>query len=73
MGDAEPIFETRRSRIEREKTEGSVAAHLMSSPVVTVGAGASVAEAARTMQERGVKRLPVYPQHEQGASVARRG
>jgi CBS-domain-containing membrane protein len=58
-GDAEPIFETRRSRIEREKAEGSVAAHLMSSPVVTVGAGATVAEAARIMHDRGVKRLPV--------------
>jgi CBS domain len=40
-------------------TAGVTAAELMSAPPVTIGADASVAEAARLMYDRGVKRLPV--------------
>jgi CBS domain-containing protein len=46
-------------RGERAKAAGETAAELMSTPPVTIGPGASVADAARLMYERGVKRLPV--------------
>jgi CBS-domain-containing membrane protein len=70
--DTEPIFETRRSRIEREKSEGSVAAQLMSSPVVTVGGQATVAEAAKIMHDRGVKRLPVVDEEQRVVGIVSR-
>ncbi|WP_431046069.1 CBS domain-containing protein [Streptomyces sp. P1-3] len=41
------------------KAEAVTAEELMSSPAVTVHAGATLAEAARTMAIKGVKRLPV--------------
>jgi CBS domain-containing protein len=41
------------------KAEALTAGDLMSSPAVTVQAGATVAEAARIMARAGVKRLPV--------------
>ncbi|MFI8536567.1 CBS domain-containing protein [Streptomyces aquilus] len=44
---------------ERAKSEGLTAGELMSTPAVTVHADASVAEAARIMARRRVKRLPV--------------
>jgi CBS-domain-containing membrane protein len=44
---------------ERAKAAGETAAELMSTPAVTITPGASVADAARLMYERGVKRLPV--------------
>ncbi len=53
------LLETRRQRVERQKAAGLVAAQLMSSPVATVAADASLGEAARMMHRRGVKRLPV--------------
>jgi CBS domain-containing protein len=46
-------------RGERAKAAGETAAELMSTPPVTIGPRASVADAARLMYERGVKRLPV--------------
>jgi CBS domain-containing protein len=46
-------------RGEREKAGGTTAAELMSTPPVTISPAASVADAARLMHERGVKRLPV--------------
>ncbi|MBV2364152.1 CBS domain-containing protein [Streptomonospora nanhaiensis] len=42
-----------------EKAAGRTAAHLMSTPAVTVAPAALVIEAARLMERRGVKRLPV--------------
>lgn len=60
-------FEGRRRRRERTKMWGKVAAELMTSPAVTIGPEASVAEAARLMHERQVKRLPVVD--ENGALV----
>jgi CBS-domain-containing membrane protein len=48
-----------RRRQERAKAEGTVAADLMTSPVITVGMRAKIAEAARLMQERNVRRLVV--------------
>jgi CBS-domain-containing membrane protein len=49
-----------------------MAAHLMSSPAVTVGPEATIIEAARTMQERGVKRLPVLDEEEHVVGVVSR-
>lgn len=46
-------------RGERAKAAGETAAELMTAPPVTIGPGAGVADAARLMYERGVKRLPV--------------
>jgi len=46
-------------RGERAKAAGETAAELMTTPAVTISPGASVADAARLMYERGVKRLPV--------------
>ena len=46
-------------RGERAKAAGETAAELMSTPPVTIDPGASVADAARLMYERGIKRLPV--------------
>jgi CBS domain-containing protein len=44
---------------ERSKAAGVTAADVMTKPAVTVGEDAPVAEAARIMQSRRVKRLPV--------------
>lgn len=53
------LFERRRHRVERAKAAGLTAGDVMTAPVYTVGADASIVEAARTMHDRGVKRLPV--------------
>lgn len=53
------FFEGHTRRDERRKAEALVARDLMTAPPVTIGPQASVAEAARMMHERGVKRLPV--------------
>ena len=44
---------------EEDKANGVTAADLMSRPAITIGPDASVAEAARIMYDRRVKRLPV--------------
>ena len=44
---------------ERSKASACTAAELMTSPAVTVRAGADVARAARLMRDRNVRRLPV--------------
>jgi len=48
-----------RRRSDRAKAAGETAADLMSRPAVTIGPDGSVAEAARLMHDRRVKRLPV--------------
>ena len=53
-----PPREAARRR-ERAKAAGVNAAELMTKPAVTVGPDTSVAEAARVMYDRRVKRLPV--------------
>jgi CBS-domain-containing membrane protein len=53
------LFQSRRQRETRAKAAGDTAAELMTSPAVTVGPDASVAEAARLLHRHGVKRLPV--------------
>ena len=45
--------------VDRQKVEARTAAEAMESPAITVGAGETVAEAARLMTGLGIKRLPV--------------
>ena len=54
-----PFFERRRRRKERAKAAARSAAELMTTPPITIGAAATVSDAARAMHEAGVKRLPV--------------
>lgn len=53
------LLSARRRRRERAKARATVAAELMSQPAITVGAGATLTEAARRLHAGGVKRLPV--------------
>jgi CBS domain-containing protein len=52
-------FRWRRRRTDRVKARGRVAAEVMTIPAITIGPSAPVAQAARTMHDRNVKRLPV--------------
>ena len=56
---ANRLLESRRHRTAREKAAGDVAGELMTAPAVTVTADVSVIEAARIMEEKEIKRLPV--------------
>jgi CBS-domain-containing membrane protein len=56
-------LETRRERAARAKAAGRRAAEVMSTPVVTIDADATVAEAARRLARHRVKRLPVLDEH----------
>lgn len=59
-GDEEPrLFERRRRRDDRAKATGRTAADMMSMPPVVVRAGTSIAAAARLLDRKQVKRLPV--------------
>ncbi|MEU1464262.1 CBS domain-containing protein [Streptomyces sp. NPDC005727] len=58
----------RRAAKDRARTAG----RLMTEPPVTVGAGATVAEAARTMTERGVERLPVVDEEDRLVGIVTR-
>jgi len=49
----------RLRRQQRAKSEGTIASELMTTPALTVPAEATLAEAARMMQERNVRRLIV--------------
>lgn len=53
------LFERRRRRLAKEKAGGETAEALMTAPAVTVGASATLTEAAQLMEHRNVKRLPV--------------
>ncbi len=59
-------------RGERAKAAGVTAAGLMSTPPVTISPDASVAEAAKLMYERGVKRLAVVDDDGQLAGMVSR-
>jgi CBS domain-containing protein len=56
---ANRLLESRRHRTARKKAVGEVAGELMSAPAVTVSRETTLVEAARTMEEKDVKRLPV--------------
>jgi CBS domain-containing protein len=53
------FFEGHTRREERRKAEASIARDLMTTPAVTIGPQAPIADAARLMHERAIKRLPV--------------
>src|SRR6266566_5616129 len=58
--DHEPgLGERLRHRADQARSHGTVAKDLMSSPAVTIGEDATVGEAARLMDARCIKRLPV--------------
>ena len=54
-----PLLEGPSHRRSRVKGAGTTAGEVMTSPVLTIGPQASVAEAARLMDRHAVKRLPV--------------
>jgi len=53
------LLTSKRRRAERLKARGGTAAELMTWPVVTIGPGAGVAEAARLLRKHRIKRMPV--------------
>lgn len=53
------FFEPRAQKADREKAQGFTAADLMTTPALTIAPEAPLAEAARGMRERRVKRLVV--------------
>ena len=59
--NAEPArpLDLLRQRRQREKADGVVAADVMTSPVVTVAIDTPIAQAARVMRERNIRRLVV--------------
>jgi CBS domain-containing protein len=61
-----------RRRQEREKAHGVIAAELMTSPAITVSLDTPIAEAARSMQERNVRRLVVVDERGRIAGIVTR-
>lgn len=53
------LLQGRRRRETRAKAAGGTAAELMTSPAVTIGPDAGVAQATRVLHHHGIKRLPV--------------
>ncbi len=53
------VFERREHRIEHRKATALLARDLMTAPAVTIGPGASAAQAAHVMHHERVRRLPV--------------
>lgn len=56
---SQPLMHRQRRREQRSKAEAVVASELMTSPPITVPTTATLADAARLMQERNVRRLVV--------------
>ena len=69
--DAGPPWPTAR-REEQAKAAGVTAAELMTKPAVTVGPDTTVADAARVMHARRVKRLPVVDESGHLAGIVSR-
>lgn len=67
------LFEGRRRRVARNKATGETAAQLMSTPAITVRLDASLAEAARLMDDARVKRLPVVDEAGRMVGIVSRG
>jgi len=67
------LIEPRRRKAERAKSRGETAADLMTSPAVTVSPTAPLAEAARIMHDRQVKRLVVVDEAGNLAGIVTRG
>lgn len=71
--DSDPARFDRLRRIDDlAKAAGGTAEDLMSSPAVTIHAYATVAEAARAMARKGVKRLPVVDEQGMLAGIVSR-
>ena len=66
------LVHPRRRQQQRAKAAGNVASELMTSPPITVTTGASLAEAARLMQERKVRRLVVVDERGKIAGIVSR-
>lgn len=66
------LVHRRKRRQQRAKAEGTIASELMTSPALTVPAGATLVEAARKMQERNVRRLIVVDPQGRIAGVVSR-
>jgi CBS domain-containing protein len=64
---------TRRDRRTQAKAHGTTARELMTAPVITIGPGASLAEAARQMRTYRFKRLPVIDDKGALAGIVSRG
>jgi CBS domain-containing protein len=62
-----------RRWLRRDRTAGTIATDLMSSPAVTIGAQESVVAAARLMERHKVKRLPVTGPDGRLAGIVSRG
>jgi CBS domain-containing protein len=59
LDEAPGLLHLRKRREQRSKAAGTVAADVMSSPPITIDREATIAEAARIMQGRNVRRLVV--------------
>ena len=67
------ILEGRRRRREREKAAGLWARDIMTTPVHTIRADASVAEAARLLHDRRINQLPVVDKDNLLIGIVTRG
>ena len=67
-----PLLAGHRERDLETKAAGMTAAELMTSPAVTIAADADVVRAARLMEGRGVKRLPVVDEQGHLAGIVSR-
>lgn len=67
------LMEGPRSRRARARAAAGTAAELMTSPAVTIGPDAPLAEAARLMRRRDVKRLPVVDEEGGLVGIVSRG
>lgn len=73
-GDFEPrdLLHSRRRRELRAKADGVLAADMMTTPPITVPASIGLAQAARLMQERNVRRLIVVDERGKIAGIVTR-
>lgn len=61
-----------RERLDRARSQATTAGEAMSSPAVTTTAGATVAEAARSLSRHGFKRLPVVDPDDRPVGIVSR-
>ena len=73
LEEHQSLFEGRRARQARAKAAAGTAGELMTRPALTIGPDAPVAEAARLMRRRGVKRLPVVDEKGRAMGIVSRG
>jgi CBS domain-containing protein len=66
------LVHPRKRRDQRAKAAGNIASELMTSPPITITTGAGLADAARLMQERNVRRLVVVDERGRIAGIVSR-